>query len=83
MVKIEKRCNCCGNTLNDMDEELDFGFDMILPYGSENDMAHLRLDLCISCFDRLMSEWVTPNCIINPLVEVWDEEEVPWEEFME
>jgi len=81
MVKVEKRCNFCSKLLDDIDEELGFGFDMILPYGSENDMAHLRLDACVDCFDKLMSEYIVPNCQINPLVEIMDEDEVPWEEF--
>lgn len=81
MVDYKRVCNMCGALFSDVDEELDFGLDMILPYGSEHDMAHLRLDLCCHCLDRLMDEYIVPNCKINPLVEVMDEDEVPWEEF--
>lgn len=81
MVDYRRRCNLCGADFSPEDEELDFGLDMILPYGSVHDMAHLRLDLCCRCLDRLMDEYIVPNCKINPLVEVMDENEVPWEEF--
>ena len=81
MVDYKRVCNLCGATFQPVDEELDFGLDMILPYGSEHDMAHVRLDLCCKCLDRLFDEYLVPNCKINPLVEVMDEDEVPWEEF--
>lgn len=81
MVDYKRRCNFCGANFSPEDEELNFGLDMILPYGSEHDMAHLRLDLCCKCFDIAMDEYIIPNCKINPLVEVMDEDDVPWEEF--
>ena len=81
MVQYKRRCNLCGLDFSPEDENLDFGIDMILPYGSEHDMAHIRLDLCCHCLDRLFDEYLIPNCKINPLVEIMDEDEVPWEEF--
>lgn len=81
MVDYRRRCNMCGADFTEEDHELDAGCDMILPYGSAHDMAHLRLDLCCRCLDRLFDEYLIPNCKINPLVEIMDEDEVPWEEF--
>lgn len=81
MVDYTRRCNMCGVSFSDLDEQLDFGFDMILPYGSKHDMAHVRLDLCCECTDRLFDEYIVPKCKINPLVEVVDEEEIDWERF--
>lgn len=81
MVEYKRRCNLCGSDFDDIDEELDFGIDMILPYGSVHDMAHVRLDLCCKCLDRLFDEYIVPNCAINPLVEIVDEDEVLWDEF--
>lgn len=81
MVDFKRVCNFCKKQFDQYDTELDFGFDMILPYGSEHDMAHLRLDVCSHCFDKMMDDYIIPNCQINPLVEVMDEDEVPWEEF--
>lgn len=80
MVDYRRRCNLCGADFLPEDHELDMGFDMILPYGSAHDMAHVRLDLCCRCLDRLFDEYLIPNCKINPLVEVMDEDEVPWDE---
>lgn len=81
MVDYRRRCNFCGADFSATDEELDFGFDLILPCESETDIAHIRLDACVSCVNKLFDEYIVPNCKINPLVEILDEDEVDWDEF--
>ena len=81
MVEYKRCCNFCKATFSAEDEEMNFGIDMILPYGSDHDMAHIRVDLCIPCLNKLFDDYIIPNCQINPLVEVLDEEEIDWDEY--
>ena len=76
MTTYKRQCNFCKKTFDEMDEHLDFGFDMVLPYGTTHDMAHLELDMCVDCFNQFMDEWVLPRCKISPLIETLSEEDL-------
>lgn len=60
-------CNFCGNDFDEWDEQEGFGFDYHVGYGSGYDLMRVKCDLCCACFDKMMDEYIIPNCKISPL----------------
>lgn len=60
----QRICNKCGE-VTDVREEC-FTIERVMPYGSKHDGDLLNLDLCISCFDDIVSQ-----CKHNPITDRW------------
>lgn len=66
---VKKVCNMCGKDFDMWDTQESFGFDYHVGYGSGFDGSNIQLDLCCDCFDKLMNEYIIPNCKISPVEE--------------
>lgn len=68
-MKIDspKRCCKCGKEFNYLDRQEDFCLDRFIGYGSKYDLCHLSLNLCIDCFDELITK-IRPMCKIDPII---------------
>ena len=69
MIKANeiKRCNMCGKEFDVFDKQEDFCIDKYVGYGSKFDLCHVQLNLCIDCFDRLITK-IRPECKIDPVI---------------
>lgn len=63
-----KVCNMCGKPFDAFDEEFDFSISLIGAYGSELDGTMIHVDMCCTCFDKMMEEYIVPKCKHSPLV---------------
>lgn len=61
----EKKCNMCGKTFDEWDEQEDFSMERSIGYGSRYDLCHLRLNLCCNCMDRIID-----LCVIPPVKDL-------------
>ena len=61
------QCNICGKAFDEFDEQLDFSFDKCVGYGSQFDLAHVKLHMCCSCFDQFISALRT-DARIDPII---------------
>ena len=59
-------CNMCGNEFDEWDENESITLEHSCGYGSTYDGDNFRVVFCCRCFDKLMSEYILPNCKINP-----------------
>lgn len=66
---VKKVCNMCGKDFDMWDAQESFGFDYHVGYGRWFDGSNIQLDLCCDCFDKLMNEYIIPNCKISPVEE--------------
>lgn len=55
-------CNKCGKQFDFWDTQENFDIHTVCGYGSKFDGEEIELDLCCSCFDKLVEE-----CAISPL----------------
>lgn len=69
------RCNMCGELFDEWDYQENFGFDYHIGYGLRYDLNRIKLNLCCSCFDKVL-DFILPQCEINPLSEYRFEGEV-------
>lgn len=60
-------CNMCGKDFDIFDEQEDFSMYRNIGYGSKYDEQKIELDLCCDCFDKLVDEYIMPNCKISPI----------------
>lgn len=60
-------CNMCGKDFDIWDNQEDFALYRNVGYGSGYDGCKIELDLCCNCFDKLVREYIVPNCKINPI----------------
>lgn len=60
-------CNMCGKDFDIWDNQEDFALYRNIGYGSKYDEHKIELDLCCNCFDKLVDEYIVPNCKINPM----------------
>lgn len=65
MIKAKQVCNVCGKAFDELDEQENFGFEYYVGYGSKYDLSHLKVHICIDCFDKLMDSFI-PKCKISP-----------------
>jgi len=63
-----KMCNMCGKPFDTWDLQEDFSVDHMVGYGSKFDESHVSFDLCCECFDKVMEEYIIPNCKYSPIV---------------
>lgn len=61
-------CNMCGQEFDEFDEIERFGFHHRVGLGSCFYSKIVECELCCSCFDRMMKEYILPNCKINPII---------------
>lgn len=59
-----KRCNICGNPLDEWDLQEDFTIHTVVGYGSKYDLSEVDLRMCCACFDAIVD-----TCKISPLLE--------------
>lgn len=62
------RCNMCGKLFDEWDYQEKFSFKSYIGYGSKYDLNKIDLNLCCSCFDKVM-DFIIPQCKIIPLEE--------------
>jgi len=67
MAKGKTLCNVCGKEFNQWDEVENLGIHMRIGYGSKYDGDEIDLDMCCSCFDTWMDEFIS-QCSIDPIV---------------
>lgn len=60
-------CNICGKDFDLWDEQEDFSLRRHVGYGSEFDGSRIDLDMCCTCFDKLMNTYILPQCVISPI----------------
>ncbi len=60
-------CTLCGKPFDFWDVQEGLGFKYWMGFGSKYDGAHIRLSLCIQCFDSLMDE-LAPKCVESPFI---------------
>lgn len=60
MIKIV--CDMCGKEFNYWDTESGFSLSRNFGYGSKYDLEGIECDLCCECFDKLLDEYLIPNC---------------------
>ena len=58
---MEKRCSMCNNPLDEWDLQEDFSFSRWIGYGSKYDLNKLDIQLCCTCFDKVL-DFVLPKC---------------------
>lgn len=58
----------CGQEFDEFDEIERFGFHHRVGLGSCFYSKIVECELCCSCFDRMMKEYILPNCKIDPIV---------------
>ena len=63
---MSRTCHLCGKQFNFWDEKQDFSFDRHVGYGSKYDRTDIALNLCCSCFDKVMDR-LLPQCAVDPL----------------
>lgn len=68
MAKGLTRCNVCGKTFSIFDEQEKIGLHTTIGYGSKHDGDIIDLDICCSCFDKLIDK-LKSQCVINPIKE--------------
>ena len=68
-------CNFCGKEFDEWDNQEGFGFTHRVGFGSKFDGQVIEVDLCCDCFDKMMEEYVFPNCQLNCISD--DDEETP------
>lgn len=66
-------CNMCGKEFDEWDVQEQFGFHYHVGFGSRFDEQIIDCDLCCSCFDKMMEEYILPNCKINTIIGRYDE----------
>ncbi len=66
MARGKTICNLCGKEFDIYDEQESIGYHDRPGYGSSFDGIEIDLDLCLECFDKLMTELI-PRCKINPI----------------
>ena len=60
-MKIFK-CDLCGKELNEFDMQENFGLHYSkIGYGSKFDGKTIDIDMCCSCFDKMMDKYITPK----------------------
>lgn len=60
-MKIFK-CDLCGKELNEFDMQENFGLHYSnIGYGSKFDGESIDVDICCTCFDKMMDEYITPQ----------------------
>lgn len=67
-MAIKTICNMCGKEFDEWDVQEQFGFHHHVGFGSHFDVQIIECDLCCACFDRMMKEYILPNCKIDPIV---------------
>lgn len=65
--KEQKHCTMCGKQFDEWDYRENFGMDYRCGFGSKHDEEHIKMDICCSCFDKIM-DFVIPRCQQNPFV---------------
>lgn len=68
MAKGMARCNVCGSTFSEEDEEANIGLHKIIEYGIESKYEghYIDLDICVDCFDKLIEKY-SSKCAISPI----------------
>lgn len=66
---IKRICNMCGKEMDVYDLQENFSLHSRIGYGSVFDEDKIDIDLCCSCFDKTMKEYIIPNCTITPVTE--------------
>ena len=56
------KCDICGKEFDVWDQQEGFGFDRHIGYGSKFDGEHIRVDMCVECFDEMMEKYILPKC---------------------
>ena len=66
-------CNLCGKEFDEWDIQEDLGLHYTAGYGSKFDGDTIDCDLCCSCFDKLLNEYLIPKCkySIFPQSTIW------------
>ena len=59
-------CNVCEKEFDVWDAQENYGLHYFLGYGSQRDGKSIALDMCCSCFDKLL-DYLLPLCKINPI----------------
>jgi len=62
-------CNICGKEFDEFDMQEGFGFDYHIGYGSKFDGERIKIVFCCDCFDKIVDEYILPQCQIPPLRE--------------
>ena len=60
-------CNMCGKTFDKWDEQESFGIHENVGYGSKHDGDIINLDMCCDCFDKLIDNYILPQCYQSPI----------------
>lgn len=63
--KERRHCTVCGKEFDEWATQENFGMDHYCNYGSKHDEEHIKIDMCCSCFEKLM-DFVIPRCRQNP-----------------
>ena len=58
-----KHCNYCGSKLDEFDLQEDFTIHKTIGYGSTHDGERVHLQLCCTCFDRILDA-----CVVSPTI---------------
>jgi len=69
---IVRKCNMCGKDLDVFDQQENISYHSRMGYGSKFDLCQVDIDLCCSCFDKVMDEYIIPNCLLDPISEEVD-----------
>jgi len=63
-------CNICGKEFDMWDQQEAFGIHYCnVGYGSEFDGRTIDCDICCTCFDALMNEYILPKSKINLVID--------------
>lgn len=62
-------CNFCGKDFDEWDEQDGINMNQRFGYGSQFDTQSIWLDLCCTCGDTMLKEYILPKCKINPMSE--------------
>lgn len=68
LEKLVPRCTMCGKLFDEYDYQENNCFTKHVGYGSKYDLHKLTLNLCTTCFDKILN-FVVPQCKENPLQE--------------
>ena len=60
-------CTLCGKPFDFWDVQEGLGFKYWMGFGSKYDGEHIKMSLCIQCFDRLIDA-LAPKCVESPFI---------------
>lgn len=67
------RCSICKKKFDIFDIQENIRFKHRFRYGSIYDGCTIELNLCCSCTDKLIGEYIIPNCCDNPMSDPYQD----------